>query len=185
MYREDLTGISGAHPDTIAVIKHFRFRRLPVEGTLYTSTYRSTLKTRDGNHMSTAMIGMYSELPLSVSCFHKLSYDEIWHFYGGDPFALILLYPDGSDVEIIMGSDIVKGQKVQFIVPANVWQAGFLLPGGRYGLFGCTMAPGFTGSFFEAGVENELIERYPRRREDIVRLSVNGSAVKMLEDFSG
>ncbi|SFC42224.1 cupin domain-containing protein [Pseudoalteromonas denitrificans] len=69
------------HPDVAAMIDHYKFDQLPVEGTFYKSTYRSSLKLNSGQPAGTAMIGMYSNLPLSVSCFHKLKSDEVWHVY--------------------------------------------------------------------------------------------------------
>jgi len=45
---------------------------------------------------------------------------------------------------------------------------------GRYSLFGCTVAPGFTGDIFEGGTRETLLKMYPDRAEDINRLSVNG-----------
>jgi hypothetical protein len=45
------------------------------------------------------------------------------------------------------------------------------------------MAPGFTGSIFEAGIAEELIKQYPDRKEDIMRLSVNGDKTRMPEGF--
>ncbi len=173
------------HPDTEAVIEHFGFSRLPVEGTLYRSTYRSLFLLADGGNAGTAMIGLYADDPASVSCFHRLSFDEVWHVYGGDPFVLVLLYPDGTSGEILMGCDPLAGQNVQFVVPARVWQAGYMLPGGRYSLFGCTMAPGFTASCFEAGIASELVRLYPDRASDIARLGVNGEMRHMPEDLGG
>ena len=173
------------HPDTKAIIEHYQFQRLPVESTLYVSTYRSGVKTLEGGPLSTAMIGLYSDSPESLSLFHRLTADEVWHFYGGDPLKLVLLYPDGSSEDITMGNDFVKGQLVQFVVPAGVWQAGYMVPGGRYSLFGCTMAPGFTGSCFEAGTTDELLKKYPQRSEEIIRLSIRGIREKMPDGFSG
>ena len=172
------------HPDTEKIIQHYQFERLPVEGTLFKNTYCSAMETDKGTPAGTAMIGLYSENPLSVSCFHRLPYDEIWHVYGGDPFKLILLYPDGSREEILMGCDPLKGQRVQFVVPAKTWQGGFIVPGGRYALFGCTMAPGFAGADFEAAVPEDLIKQYPDCSEDIIRLSVNGHETRMPEGFT-
>ncbi len=167
------------HADTQALLDHYPFDRLPVEGTLFCSTYRSAQNQSDGTPICTAMIGMYAEEPLSVSCFHRLLYDELWHVYGGDPFLLILLYADGSSEEVLMGTDPLKGQQVQYLIPAGAWQAGCIVPGGRYALFGCTMAPGFTGDCFEAGIADELITQYPDRAADIRRLSVNGDQAFM------
>jgi len=172
------------HPDTLAILKHFKFDRLPVESTFFKSTYRSSQENSDGTPVATAMIGIYCNNPLSVSCFHRLHYDEIWHVYGGDPFELILLHPEGSSEKILMGCNVLRGEKVQFVVPAHTWQAGSLLPGGRYALFGCTMAPGFTGSGFEAAVTEELITLYPDHTKDIIRLSVNGSETHMPKGFA-
>ncbi len=172
------------HPDTQAMIEHYKLEPLPVEGTLFTSTYRSTLEMPDGSPVGTAMIGLYSDLPLSVSCFHRLIHDEIWHVYGGDPFKLILLHPDGSSEEILMGLNPLQNQHVQYVVPAHSWQAGYMLPGGRYSLFGCTMSPGFTSNGFEAGIAVDLIAQYPTRAADILRLSVNGHQARMPENFA-
>lgn len=172
------------HPDTLSILRHYRFNRLPVEGTLYKSTWRSIKNTHLGGPCGTAMIGLYCNVPESVSCFHKLEYEEVWHVYGGDPFTLYLLYPDGSTTEISMGTDISKGQLIQCVIPAGVWQAGCLDEGGRYALFGCTMSPGFTGDCFEAGVAEELIELYPTKREIILKLSVNGHQKNMPIGFA-
>ncbi|MGZ4761355.1 MAG: cupin domain-containing protein, partial [Ilumatobacteraceae bacterium] len=56
--------------------------------------------------------------------------------------------------------------------PAGVWQAGELVDGGRWALFGCTMAPGFTGTCFEGGRISDLLAGYPDRDADIRRLGV-------------
>jgi len=161
------------------------FKRLPVEGTLYVQTYRSLLECEQGVPGSTAMLGMYCHNPLSVSCFHRLERDEVWHAYGGDPFHLILLHPNGSSEEVIMGNNPLAGQQVQFVVPAHTWQAGELLPGGRYALFGCTMGPGFSAGGFEAGTAGQLSAQYPQRAMDIIRLSVNGQETHMPDGYDG
>ena len=171
------------NPEVSSLLNHFQFETLPVEGTFYKQTYRSTRALENGNPMGTAMIGMYCNDPLSVSCFHRLTHDEVWHFYKGDPLVLYLLYEDGTSEEVIMGTDILAGQKVQFTIPAGVWQAGCLLEGGQYALFGCTLAPGFTGDCFEGGIAGMLIEKYPDRRDIILQLSSNGQATTMPEGF--
>ncbi|MEZ5039192.1 MAG: cupin domain-containing protein [Saprospiraceae bacterium] len=176
---------SSIHPDTQAIIDHYQFDRIPIEGTFYKSTYRSTKLFETGAPLGTAIIAMYSEQPLSISCFHRLPHDEIWHFYGGDPLILYLLYEDGTTAEVVMGANPLKGQQVQFVVPANTWQAGEMLPGGRYSLFGCTMAPGFIGADFEAGTAAELIKAYPDKKKEIIRLSVNGHQTRMPEGYEG
>jgi predicted cupin superfamily sugar epimerase len=172
------------HPETKAMIEHYNLQPLPVEGTLFTSTYRSATNLPNGDPIGTAMIGLYADEPKSLSYFHRLPSDEVWHFYGGDPLKLVLLFPDGSSKEVIMGSDVLAGQVVQYVIPLGVWQAGYMLPGGHYSLFGCTMAPGFTSKGFEAGVLEELLGQYPSQREQLERLCAKGHELKMPEKFA-
>ena len=162
-------------PTVQQLVDHLGMTLLPVEGTFFVSTYRSTADMADGGPVGTAMIGLYSADPPSRSLFHRLTFDEVWHFYRGDPMRLVLLHPDGSTQEVIMGADLLAGQLVQFVIPAGVWQAGELVEGGRWALFGCTMAPGFTGTCFEGGRVGDLLASYPDRAADISRLGVPDS----------
>jgi predicted cupin superfamily sugar epimerase len=151
-----------------ALIERFALRPLPVEGTLFAETYASA--------HATAIVALYSIDPPSRSTFHMLAHDEVWHAYAGDPFRLVLLHPDGSSEDVVMGRDVRAGHRVQFAVPAGTWQAGELLPGGRYALFGCTMAPGFTPDCFTGGHTAALVARWPGREADIRRLAVPDQA---------
>ncbi len=154
------------------LIAHFGMHVLPVESTLLTSTYRSGALTASGESIGTAMIGLYCQEPLSRSLFHRLAHDEVWHYYAGDPLRLVLLHPDGSSEDVILGPDLAGGHRVQHLVPSGVWQAGETVPGGDWTLFGCTMAPGFSPEAFEGGYAHVLAAQYPDRRPDIERLGV-------------
>lgn len=143
---------------------------LPVEATFFAQTYRSAASTGDVP-AGTAGVGLYSVDPPSRSLFHRLAYDEIWHFYAGDPLRLVLLHPDGSDEEVVLG-DAVEGHAVQHVIPAGTWQAGETAPGGTWSFFGVTMAPGFTAACFEGGRAADLLSSHPARAADIERLSV-------------
>lgn len=172
------------HPDVAALIAHYRLEPLPVEGTLFASTWRSASSLPDGGPHGTAIIGLYCEAPESVSRFHRLPVDEVWHFYGGDPLRLILLHPDGRTEDILLGPDHRQGHRVQVVVPARCWQAGHLVAGGRYALFGCTMAPGFTGAMFEGGTRAQLLARYPDRAADIAWLGCDDDQQHMPDGFA-
>lgn len=159
--------------DAVAhLIAAYGLSRLPVEGTLFVSTYRSAVEMPAGGPVGTAMIGLYAHDPPSRSLFHRLPADEVWHFYGGDPIRLVLLHPDGHSEEVWLGSDLEQGHRVQAVIPAGVWQAGELVAYGRYALFGCTMSPGFTSAGFEAGMRSALLASHPDRGHDIERLTV-------------
>jgi predicted cupin superfamily sugar epimerase len=169
---------------TRQVIEHFKMKILPVESTYFVKTYRSKTSRPDGTADGSAIIALYSDEPRSCSLFHRLKYEEVWHFYAGDPIRLVLLYPDKTSKEIILGNDFSKGHLVQFTVPANVWQAGEIVEGGQWGLFGCTMSPGFTGEIFEGGHYSDLIQNFPDREVDIKKLSVpNEQHNKMPEGY--
>jgi predicted cupin superfamily sugar epimerase len=158
-------------PTVTRLIARFGLTPLPVEATLFAQTYRSEAMTGSGGPAGSAGIGLYCSDPASRSLFHRLAFDEVWHFYGGDPIRLVLLHPDGSDEEVVLG-DPLEGHRAQTVVPAGVWQAGELVPGGTWGLFGVTMAPGFTGTCFEGGKVEELLATHPGRAADIERLGV-------------
>jgi predicted cupin superfamily sugar epimerase len=174
------------HRTAAALIERFGMERLSVEGTFFASTYRSALASPEGVPAGTAIVGLYCDDPPSRSLFHRLAFDEVWHFYGGDPIRLVLLSKNGDSDEVILGSDVLDGQRVQCLIPAGVWQAGELVPGGAWALFGCTMAPGFTGSAFEGGSAAALLGRYPDRAEDIRRLAIpDGEDTRMPVGYQG
>lgn len=160
--------------DIRALIEHYDFRPLPVEGTLFAQSYLSRARTSEGERVGSGIIGLFCDEPRSFSCFHTLTHDELWHFYAGDPLHLILLHDDGSSETVILGTDFAAGQHVQYTVPSGVMQAGELVPGGRYALYGCTMAPGFTPAGFGAESAETMIPKWPDRADDIRRLSVAG-----------
>jgi predicted cupin superfamily sugar epimerase len=171
-------------PEVNDLIEHYHLKPLPAEGTLFLSTYRSAQEFGSGKPFGTAMIGLYCDDPPSHSLFHRLPVDEIWHFYAGDPLRLALLYPDGSSKDVIMGNNPLQGQLVQFVVPAGVWQAGHLLAGGRFSLFGCTLAPGFTGDMYTGGTRAHLLSLYPGRMDDILRFGCGEDETSMPTGFA-
>lgn len=107
----------------------------------------------------------------SCSMMHRIKSDEIFHFYMGDPVTMLQLYPEGSSQIVTLGSDLLKNEKPQVIVPKDIWQGSFIAPGGSFALLGTTVAPGFDFADFEYGRRKELIERYPNEAEKIIRLT--------------
>lgn len=172
------------HEDVARLIAQFSLTTLPSEGTLFASTWRSTGNLVDGSPHGTAMIGLFCNDPLSRSLFHRLPVDEVWHFYAGDPLRLMLLFQDGTARDVVLGPDPLRGHHVQFVVPAGVWQAGHVVDGGRYALFGCTMAPGFTGSMYEGGLRETLAAQYPQRAADMRRFGCGSGETSMPADFA-
>jgi len=123
----------------------------------------------DERNFSTAIL--YLLTPDTFSGLHKLTGDEIYHFYLGDPVTMLQLHPDGSSEVIDLGPDIMNGQRVQVAVPRDTWQGAFLKQGGKFALMGTTVAPGFEFDDFESARRKELLEQYPDRRDLILKLT--------------
>jgi uncharacterized protein len=156
---------------------------LPVEATLFAQTYRSA-GTLDDGPVGSAGVGLFCTDPPSRSLFHRLTFDEVWHFYAGDPLRLVLLHADGTAEEVVLGNP-VAGHAAQHVVPAGSWQAGEVAPGGAWSFYGVTMAPGFTAACFEGGRAEDLLRTYPARAADIERLSIPaGAPATMPGDFA-
>ena len=167
-------------PTARALIEHFKMTRIPQEGPWFTLTYRSTdvlarsaLPDRyDGPRAAgTAIIGIVTRADFSAM--HRLKTDEMWHYYGGDPLELLVLHPDGTGEVVVLGPDVLAGQKVQYVVPGGSWQGARPLgkKGDAYSLFGDTLAPGFEYADFEMGYRDELQRKYPVQSAAIARLT--------------
>ena len=77
------------------------------------------------------------------SHWHRLTKNEILHFYKGDPL-IIYTSKDGVDFTSIT---IGENNNFHFIVEANNWFA--MESTGEFSLIGCTVAPGFDYADFE------------------------------------
>jgi predicted cupin superfamily sugar epimerase len=159
------------------IISMLRLEAHP-EGGYFTETYRSGesvarahLPSRYGGNRPFGTAIYYLLTPDSFSSMHRLSSDEIFHFYLGDPVELLELHPDGRGEIILLGSGLAKGMAPQAVVPAGVWQGARLVPGGTYALLGTTVAPGFDFGDFEIGVRAALIERHSSSAELITALT--------------
>ncbi|MCP4727458.1 MAG: cupin domain-containing protein [bacterium] len=160
------------------IIKLLNLEPLPEEGGFYREIYRSD-ETLKNEHLPTRYTGektfgtaiYYLLTPEEFSGMHRILSDEVFHFYLGDPVSLLQLYPDGSSEVMTVGQDIVNEQKPQVTVARNTWQGAFLNEGGRFALMGTTVAPAFDFSDFETGNRETLIEKYPDRKELIIKLT--------------
>ncbi|QND48530.1 cupin domain-containing protein [Rhizobium lusitanum] len=72
---------------------------------------------------------------------------EVWHYYAGAPLALHRSADGKASETIVLGLDLLKGERPQAIIPADWWQSAESL--GDFTLVGCTVAPGFEFSSFE------------------------------------
>ncbi len=142
---------------------------LDQEGGLVLETYKSSQKTADGDAACTAIF--YLLRGSSFSHLHRLSGDELYHFYLGDPVELTELLPDGSVRTTTLGSGITHGECLQHLVPAGNWQGSRLKESGSWALLGTTMCPGYRQDMYEHGDRAKLLRQYPSERDSILRLT--------------
>jgi predicted cupin superfamily sugar epimerase len=111
--------------------------------------------------------------PEDFSALHMLERDEIWCWHAGDPLESLRLHPDGRGEWVKLGPDLAVGQTVQDVVPARVWQGTRLVPGGRWSLVSCIMAPEFVWEEFTLGDRAELSAVYPDWEDAVASLTRN------------
>jgi predicted cupin superfamily sugar epimerase len=150
------------------LIAALQLRRLPLEGGYYRETYRSNQRL-PGSVKSVCTAIYYLLTPDTCSALHRLSADELYHFYLGDPVELLQLHETGGTV-LSLGPNLLAGEAVQAVVPRGVWQGSSLKDGGRFALLGTTVAPGFDFADYEAGDPAALGARYPQFAARIARL---------------
>jgi uncharacterized protein len=102
------------------------------------------------------------------SAFHKISSDEVWNFYAGDPLHVFVIHPDGSLEVIKLGNNIVEEETFQAVVPSGCWFAS--VPTGPFSFVGCTVAPGFDFNDFEMANAEILVKEYPQHEQIIRKL---------------
>jgi predicted cupin superfamily sugar epimerase len=114
------------------------------EGGHYRETFRDDRTHANGRAHSTAIYFLLARGERSH--WHKVDAAETWHWYAGSPLALHLSKGAGHQT-VMLGPDLIAGQRPQVVVPAGDWQAAEAL--GDWTLVGCTVAPGFEFAGFE------------------------------------
>ena len=109
------------------LIQRLGLKRLPGEGGYYKETYRSNETAGNDRDLSTAIY--YLITPEASSKMHRVSSDEIFHFYFGDPVQMLLLYPTGESRVVVLGDNLPSGQKPQLVVPKGTWQGAMVVEG--------------------------------------------------------
>jgi uncharacterized protein len=161
------------------IIQRLELAPSPGEGGFFRETYRSRLTIPSdvlplgyaGNRQASTAI-YYFLTPDTCSTLHRLTGDEIFHFYLGDPVEMLQLHPDGTGELIIIGSELAAGMRLQVLVPAGSWQGSRLVSGGQFALMGTTMAPGFEFADYTSAMRNELLDHYPQYAELISLLTL-------------
>lgn len=147
------------------------------EGGFFSESYRSAQTMAlsapgGGTQQRNVCTAIYFLLEAgNFSAFHRIQSDEIWHFYAGQALEVLELLPDGQLCCTRLGSDILRGEIPQYVVPANTWFASRVAEGGTFSLVGCTVAPGFDFADFRLARRQELLEIFPQNLQVITELT--------------
>ena len=147
------------HPEGGFYVETFRAEELPFE-----------LPERGPRSASTAIYFLLRAGDFSA--LHVVSSDEAWHHYLGDPLELHCIDPAGAHRALLLGSDLLRGQRPQHVVRRDELQAA-RVSAGPYGfaLCGCTVAPGFDFADFRMPPRAELLAKWPQHRELVAALT--------------
>ncbi|KAJ3105124.1 hypothetical protein HK100_003943 [Physocladia obscura] len=113
-----------------------------------------------------------------ISHLHKIAFDEMWHFYGGDPLTVVVLGTDGQGgtKQIVLGESV--HHEKQAVVEGGRWFGSFTNGGvNGYSLVGCTVAPGFEFEDFVIGVREELENLFPSEARLVERLAIHKNSI--------
>lgn len=105
------------------------------------------------------------------SAFHKIQSDEVWHFYGGEALEIFHIDQKGELIKTLLGPNPEKGEKLQAVIPANVWFGSRPAPSSKYSLVGCTVSPGFDFEDFEMAKRENLLTEFPEHLKIIEELT--------------
>jgi hypothetical protein len=170
MTAEDIKKILGLQPH-------------PREGGWYVRTYEAAEKLgieafedkRYENARRTGTAIYYLLEPDTFSEMHRLKSDEVFHFYAGDAVKMLQLPEKGKGAMVVIGNDLLRGQRPQVIVERGVWQGSRLVEGGRWALLGCTVSPGFEFEDYETGMREHLCAAWPEFVPEITALTRENS----------
>ena len=161
------------------VKKLLGLRPHPREGGWYVRTYEAPEFVRaeafkGGRYAGERRTGTAIYYLLEAETFsemHRLKSDEVFHFYAGDAVEMLQLKEGGEGVMVVIGDDLMQGQRPQLVVERGVWQGARLVNGGDWALLGCTVSPGFEFEDYESGVREELCAEWPEFAEKIKSLT--------------
>jgi predicted cupin superfamily sugar epimerase len=130
------------HPRARQLIGELQLQVHP-EGGFYREVHRSALAVRrhDGDTRSALTTIYYLMVAGEPGQWHRVSADEIWHFYEGDVLELAIADPEGQAIAARRLGPLAADAEPVRVVPAACWQSARTL--GAYTLVGCSVGPGF------------------------------------------
>lgn len=147
-----------------------------VEGGHYKETYVSPhvvrISGRDGleaERKTLTCIFYMLSVNNPIGCTHKNRSDIVRYYQLGLPLRFILLFPDGTLEEVVLGPDLTAGQKLQLVVPGGTWLSTELVlesvPGCSscdFGLVSEAVSPGFHWNDWCIATKEDIKNCFPQ-----------------------
>jgi predicted cupin superfamily sugar epimerase len=92
------------------------------------------------------------------SHWHRLTKDEILHFYDGEPMRLNLSEDGENTREVLLGRDLQNDERMHAVVAKGTWFS--MQSSGAWSLIGCTVSPAFSFDDFELAQEDWTPKAY-------------------------
>ena len=86
------------------------------------------------------------------SHWHRLTKNEILHFYKGDPLSIHISADAKTTITKKLGHGIADNENLHLVIPAGSWFS--MNSEGNYSLIGCTVSPAFDYADFELAPPN-------------------------------
>lgn len=157
------------------IIRILDLKPLPVEGGYFRLTYTgelqlpaSVLPSSIRSERPATSVIYYLLTADTKSRLHRLEIDEMWHFYVGNEVGLFVFGAEYDYAKVTLGHNLLLGQSVQAVVPAQSWFGARLESGGKWALMACSLAPAYSDEDFSLPDDEEfdsLLARFPAQQE--------------------
>jgi len=166
------------HSEAAKIIDSLKLERHP-EGGYYTQIFKSNqlIKSSNSNQYNNKYRSAGSSIYYLLanndfSAWHRLTSDEIWHYYKGSTVTIHTINQQGLLRSHLLGDFIQHPEAAfQITIPANTWFAAELTDKSSYCLVGCTVSPGFEFSDFELADRKSLSDQFPHHQSLITQLT--------------
>lgn len=136
------------------------------EGGFYRRLHTSTFLFSIDNSRKASSSVLYMLEQGGFSAFHRIDAEEVWYHHDGGAMILVLLYPDGSKQEVLLGKQ--ANMELHFCVPPGTWMAARPEKNCDFSAVICHVTPEFLFEGFQLAERKMLLERFPQHSDTIL-----------------
>jgi predicted cupin superfamily sugar epimerase len=119
----------------------------------------------DGRPLGSALYFLVT--PHAPVRLHRIRNDQLYHYYLGDPIEVFLLQSGGRAERVVVGPDLVGGQRLQLLIPGGTFHTARLIGRRRWFLGASTEWPGVLPADVEIGDVERMAGEYPSVAADL------------------